>query len=340
MEHQSNKIVRSICLFSESPRDDLFTKAEKLENVLSSENFLVQTKRFCFAESSIAIVNQWTSDPSHYLSVGSLQRDVAQQQLSDFLRSDNLSFNLDLTDGILMSDVDFLFEIIQKQPQKTFNFAYTFHNELGSPYFPSATYHQPGFALGLQPTDLSEGCKYLEEWLQRMRQVWHELIALFANRADFLGIDSSIAPLFSGKSSLVHWVKQHYGSLAQTTTTDFFLKITEFIKKENPKPVGLCGLMFPCLEDFELAEEYAKGQFTMERNLFLSLHSGLGVDTYPIGIDESKQRVLEILCVIQKLSNKYHKPLSARFVSDGKSKIGQMTNFENQYLKDTVIRNL
>ena len=118
------------------------------------------------------------------------------------------------------------------------------------------------------------------------------------------------------------------------------MKITDFIKKENPKPLGLCGLMVPCLEDFELAEEYAKGNFTIERNLFLSLNSGLGIDTYPIGTDEDIEKVTQILKLVQALSNKYQKPLSVRFVSDGKAKIGEKTDFKNKYLQDVIIRKL
>ena len=77
-----------------------------------------------------------------------------------------------------------------------------------------------------------------------------------------------------------------------------------------------------------------------QRNLFLSLQSGLGVDTYPIGVDESPRRVLEILTVLQRLSQRYDKPLSARFVSDGRARIGERSDFGNQYLKDVVIRPL
>lgn len=58
----------------------------------------------------------------------------------------------------------------------------------------------------------------------------------------------------------------------------------------------------------------------VEKNIYLSLHSGVGIDTYPIGIDE--------------------KPLSARFVSDGKAKIGEETDFKNKYLKDVLIKPL
>ncbi len=118
------------------------------------------------------------------------------------------------------------------------------------------------------------------------------------------------------------------------------MEITKFIKKENPNPIVLCGLMLPCLEDYDLAKEYENGNFTMERNIYLSLHSGLGIDTYPVGINESPQKILEILKLIQALSNKYKKPLSARFVSDGKAKIGEKTDFQNQYLKDVIIRSL
>jgi uncharacterized protein (UPF0210 family) len=126
----------------------------------------------------------------------------------------------------------------------------------------------------------------------------------------------------------------------QSVTTDIYTRITKFIKEQNPKPVGLCGMMLPCAEDFELTAEYEQGNFSIERNVFLSLHSGLGIDTYPIGVDEKPERVLEILKLLQALSNKYYKPLSARFVSDGKAKIGEYTDFQNPYLKDCIVRSI
>lgn len=94
------------------------------------------------------------------------------------------------------------------------------------------------------------------------------------------------------------------------------------------------------VEDIELAKEYEKGNFSIERNVYLSLHSGLGIDTYPIGIDEDQMKVTGILTLVQGLSNKYKKPLSVRFVSDGKAKIGEKTDFNNQYLKDVTVRPL
>jgi uncharacterized protein len=119
-----------------------------------------------------------------------------------------------------------------------------------------------------------------------------------------------------------------------------YTTITKFIKEQNPRPVGLCGMMLPCAEDFELTAEYEAGNFSIERNIYLSLHSGLGIDTYPIGLDEKPERVVEIMKLLQSLSSKYNKPLSARFVSDGKAKVGDKSDFQDQYLKDCVIRSL
>ncbi|MFH1744910.1 MAG: DUF711 family protein [bacterium] len=251
------------------------------------------------------------------------------------------SFNLDLTEKqITENDVEILFEIIKNGANKTFNFSYVFNNPPSSPFFPSGSYYQNGFSIGLQPTDLSRDCKNVAEWLEKMKGVWEETNLLLKPIDGYLGIDSSIAPLFQGSSSLVNFVKRLGLDFNHSATTDIYTIISKFIKENNPKPIGLCGLMFPCLEDFELAEEYEKGNFNIERNIFLSLHSGLGIDTYPIAVNQSKERVVEILKLLQQLSNKYKKPLSARFVSDGKAKIGEKTDFNNQYLKDVVVREL
>lgn len=98
--------------------------------------------------------------------------------------------------------------------------------------------------------------------------------------------------------------------------------------------------MLPCLEDFELAEEYEAGNFSIERNIFLSMHCGLGIDTYPIGIDESPERIFEVLRLLHGFSTRYNKPMMARLISDGQAKVGEMTNFRNDFLKDVVVRKL
>ena len=336
----SNKVIRSICYFADVLDVEIWERITEIANQLEAHDYTIQTKRICSDRGSIKTIDSTFEGYPLYLSVGALDRESTNNQLDDFLQARDISFNLDLSEDVQPEDADLLFKIVGQQPDKTFSFAYTFNNEASSPYFPSASYRQNGFSIGLQPTGLSEGCETVNEWLGEMKSVWNEVCSILDGEPDFLGIDSSVAPLFRGKSSLVNFIRRFYSSFSKSVTSDIYSRIASFIKDENPKPVGLCGIMFPCLEDFELAEEYEKGKFSIERNLFLSLHCGLGIDTYPVGIDEYPNRVFEILCLLQGLSQKHNKPLSARFVSDGKAKIGERTNLENQFLKDVVVRQL
>ena len=335
------KIIRTVCVFTDNPDDSVLSKLDSIVEKLEIHGYIVQTKRVASTVEQLDRLLNLSQQGIDYISIGSVNLEQAKQIMSSFYENKALSFNMELArEEINEEHVDVLQQIIATKASKTFSFTYTFNNTPSSPYFPSAVYEKNGFAVGLQPTDLSEGCNSLQEWLDIMKQVWNEIAELFADDKDFLGIDSSIAPLFEGSSSFVNFVKRLGHSFESTVTTNMYTTITKFIKEQNPKPVGLCGMMLPCTEDFELTAEYEAGSFSIERNIYLSLHSGLGIDTYPIGIDEKPERVIEILKLLQSLSNKYSKPLSARFVSDGKAKIGNQSDFQDQYLKDCVIRSL
>jgi len=276
-----------------------------------------------------------------YAAIGSLDLEAAIDADPVFTNAGNCAFHLDLGEtDIEAAHVDYFQKLVREAPQKTFSFAFMFLNVPSSPYFPSAKFEKEGFSLGMQSTDLSAGCSSLDEWFDKQRQVWAELNDLFSEYRDFLGIDSSVAPMFEGDSSLVSFLTRLKGGWNDVVVSDSFLRITKFIKDENPKPVGLCGLMLPCLEDFELAAKYQEGQFTVERNIFMSLHSGLGIDTYPIAANEKPAAILDVLKLLQGLSRKYSKCMSARFISDGKARVGERTNFNNEYLKDVTIRPL
>ncbi|MFH1398596.1 MAG: DUF711 family protein [Candidatus Woesearchaeota archaeon] len=335
------KIIRTICVFTKEPNQEIEDKLSRLEKIFADKGYTIQTKRICSPQKSFSGIKSIVQDKSILLSIGSLNYEETKEKIDDFIKAKSVAFNLDLTNEKI-KDIhsNILFKIINKGPASTFSFAYTFNNPVSSPYFPSAVYEKDGFAIGLQPTDLAVGCNSIQEWLDKIKECWEEIISILEMQEEFLGIDSSIAPLFMGQSSLVNFVRRLYPSFNESVLTDIFLQMARFIKDQNPKPIGLCGLMLPCLEDFELAEEYEIGNFSVERNIFLSLHSGLGIDTYPIGVNEDVKKVTNILKTVQELSNKYKKPLSVRFVSDGIAKIGEKTNFQNQYLKDITIRRL
>lgn len=336
------KIIRTICLFTKNITPTNLAQLNKIANLLTKNKFIIQTKRICLSRYRNNLNCDEFKKQEILVGMGSISFDQANKILPDFLHSKNKSINLDLThENITTKHVEILFKIIKLAPQNTFNFTYGFNLPASSPYFPSAKFDREGFSIGLQPTNLAESCNSLPQWFEKMKIVWQELYDLLKSIPGFLGIDSSIAPLFSDKSSFMHVINKISGyNFSRSVTTDIYTSISKFIKEANPKPIGLCGLMFPCLEDFELAAEYEAGNFNIERNIFLSLHSGLGVDTYPIAINENCERVVEVLRLIQQLSNKYKKPLSARFVSDGKAKTGEKTNFKNQYLKDIIIKKL
>lgn len=342
-----NKIIRTVCLFTKAPGAEAVQRVQHLADILSRNDFTVQTQRIVSPDIGFKEIEEKVDTPDIFCGLGTpapvdeTLKMLADGGMDEFLETGNVSFNLDLTDTPPSdSHVNVLFDIIKKKPAKTFNFTYVFNNPPSTPFFPAATYETEGFAVGLQPTDLAEDCATLVQWLMKTKTVWHHIATLLDKEKGFLGIDSSVAPLFGGSSSLIYFIKRLGMTLDQSVLTDTYLKISRFIKTANPCPVGLCGIMFPCLEDFELAAEYERGEFSIERNIFLSLHSGLGIDTYPIGIDEDPRRVKDILSVLRGLSNKYQKPLSARFVSDGKARIGEKTDFQNQYLKDVVIKKL
>lgn len=335
-----DKIVRSICYFTEELGSHTEEELDKIENVLTSNGFEVQTKRICAPNKGFKQLKQQIENDELFLSVGT-KDSLTEEVKKDFFSAEDVAFNLDLTEKVIeMRHVDFLFEMNEKSPESTFSFCFAFNNPSSSPYHPPAEYEEEGFSIGLQPTNLSKDCESMDEWLGNMKQVWDEINQLFEDREDFLGIDSSIAPFMEDEGSLVNFIKRLGMSFNESVVTDTYMRITEFIEEENPNPAGLCGLMLPCLEDLELAEEYEKGNFSIERNIYLSLHSGLGIDTYPIGVDEDREKVLEILETVQKLSNKHDKPLSIRFVSDGKSKIGDKTQFDSQYMGDVKVRSL
>jgi uncharacterized protein len=337
----ANRIVRTLCVFSREASAGDLTRLRVLSARLEEAGFSLQTVRICSPGADPQALEAAVPRPDVMLSLGTLSFDLLPDFFPRFLRTDRVAFNIDLTHAdIGESQVRVLLDMISHRPENTFRFAYVFCHVPSSPFFPSARYERDGFVLGLQATDLSAGCSSVGQWLERMRGTWLELEAVFEDEPDFLGIDSSIAPLFEGDSSLLHFLHRLGYSLEESVTSDLFLRMTAFVKEQNPRPIGLCGLMLPCLEDFELAREYERGAFTVERNLFASLQSGLGIDTYPLGIDERPERVAQLLRLVQGLARKFDKPLSVRLVSDGKARIGERTDFGNRYLKDVIVRPL
>lgn len=336
-----DKFVRTITYFTDSPSERTTQRLADLSGRLEGRGYTIQTTRVVSKGKDIGALTDTLGDSGAALSVGTLSLGSAKRQLREFFAAGNTNFNVDLTRAdIGPAHVDFFLRVAAEQPSHTFNFNYVFNNPGSTPFFPAANYERRGFAVGLQPTNLARTAASLQDWLNAVRSCWREIDHEFRRDDDFLGIDGSIAPFSTGPSSLVNFVKRLGYTFERSTTSTVYVTTTEFLRTQNPRAIGLNGLMLPCLEDGELTAEYDAGRFPVERNIFLSLHSGLGIDTYPVGLDEDPARMLEVLRLTQALSNKHRKALSVRFASDGRARIGDRTDFRSEYLNDCTIRPL
>jgi len=202
------KIIRTICLFSDQISNQEIEKLENIFHLLTEKGFSIQTKRICLSNYKTQIYDKELSNKQILLGLGEQTFERLRENFTDFLKSDNKAINFDLTnENITTEHVDMLFKIIENKSDNTFRFTYGFNLPVSSPYFPSAKFDQKGFSIGLQPTDLSENCKSVHEWLEKMRTVWDEIDLLLKSIDGYLGIDSSIAPLFQNSSSLINFIK-------------------------------------------------------------------------------------------------------------------------------------
>lgn len=337
------KIIRSICYFTARPGQQALARLDALAARFSKAGYEVQTLRLACPDAAYSVEELQALCKGRedvLLSVGHLQPEEYRANEAAFLRSPNIFFHRRIDEGFAPSDWPMLQGWWRDAPLKSFHFAFNANCPLSSPFFPSARYEREGFSIGLQSTNLALGAGSFGLWLQRMRQVWEELAELLAKEEDALGIDSSVAPLGSGAGSLLYWLQQWFGPWPSMSLRPELVELTNFLKTENPWPVGLCGLMLPCLEDFELAKAYEQGQFSLERNLYLSLHSGLGIDTYPAPLDSSQEELSRLGNLLLALAKKHKKCLSMRLISDGKAKRGMQSDFQNKYLQDVQVRGI
>jgi hypothetical protein len=195
---EQHKIVRTVCLFIDRPSKAAVARLEHVANRLSDN----QTRRLCSPDFDGVFSLDREGDGSIFLSVGRVRFDEAGAVLHQFCNAKRVDFNVDLThEPVTVRHTRLLTDIIKKNAAKTFSFAYTFNNVLSSPYFPSAAYEKNGFAVGLQSTSLSDGCQKIEQWFERMKAAWSEIDLLFSAEEGYLGIDTSIAPLFADSGS-------------------------------------------------------------------------------------------------------------------------------------------
>ena len=155
----------------------------------------------------------------------------------------------------------------------------------------------------------------------------------------FMGVDPTPAPL--GDVSIATAMEAYTGAkFGSSGTMTAALIITTAVKAVPVKQIGYSGLMVPVMEDKGLAKRWAEGDYTTDALLAYSAVCGTGLDTIPLPGDVSEEQIARIFGDVASLAWKWHKPLSARLLPVQGKKVGEMTEFNDEYLFNTTIHAL
>ncbi len=155
----------------------------------------------------------------------------------------------------------------------------------------------------------------------------------------YMGLDATPAPLrdVSIGRAIEKYTGSRFGSSGTMTAASL---ITRAVAALPVKHVGYSGLMLPILEDSRLAERWREGAFTIDSLLAYSAVCGTGLDTIPLPGDVTEEQLVRILGDVASLAVKWHKPLTARLQPVSGKKAGEVTEFEDPFLVNTLIRPL
>jgi len=153
---------------------------------------------------------------------------------------------------------------------------------------------------------------------------------------EFVGVDPTPAPLadVSIATAIENFTGAKFGSSGTLTAARI---ITAAVKSVPVKQIGYSGLMVPVMEDKVMAQRWAEGTFNMDSLLAYSAMCGTGLDTVPLPGDISVEQMERIYGDVASLAVKWDKPLSARLQPVPGKKAGEMTEYQDPYLFNTVI---
>jgi uncharacterized protein (UPF0210 family) len=236
--------------------------------------------------------------------------------------------------------------------QGTFNFAATAMLKPLGPFYPGAYHTGAGkqFAIGF------EGAGVVAEVFARDKGdadvattdlaaalTKHALVADgIGNRVaahtgwEFVGVDPTPAPLgeVSIATAIENFTGARFGSSGTLTAARI---ITAAVKSVPVKQIGYSGLMVPVMEDKVMAQRWAEGTFNVDSLLAYSSVCGTGLDTIPLPGDISVEQMERIYSDVASLAVKWNKPLSARLQPVPGKKAGDMTEYQDPFLFNTVI---
>lgn len=153
---------------------------------------------------------------------------------------------------------------------------------------------------------------------------------------EFVGVDPTPAPLgdVSIATAIENFTGAKFGSSGTLTAARI---ITAAVKSVPVKQTGYSGLMVPVMEDKVMAQRWADGTFNIDSLLAYSAVCGTGLDTVPLPGDITVEQMERIFSDVASLALKWNKPLSARLQPVPGKKAGDMTEYQDPFLFNTVI---
>lgn len=236
--------------------------------------------------------------------------------------------------------------------QGTFNFAATAMLKPLGPFYPGAYHTGAGkqFAIGFEGAgvvaevfardkgDVDVATTDLTAALTKHARVADGIGNRIASQTgwEFVGVDPTPAPLgdVSIAAAIENFTGAKFGSSGTLTAARV---ITAAVKSVPVKQTGYAGLMVPVMEDKLMAQRWAEGTFNVDSLLAYSSVCGTGLDTIPLPGDISVEQMERIYGDVASLALKWNKPLSARLQPVPGKRAGEMTEYQDPFLFNTVI---
>jgi uncharacterized protein (UPF0210 family) len=300
-----------------------------------------------------------------YVAMGPvLQNDIEGfDVITEILRTTESVFTsasfADVENGLSLSMARSCAEVIQEvstiSPDGFANlrFAALANVAPGSPFFPAA-YHRGGssaLAIATEAADLAitalrditsaqVASRILIETIEGHADVLSRTSRPIAAQFDvrFWGIDFSFAPFPEELRSLGTAMKAFgvpsVGQVGSSTAAAF---LADCLDSAQFQRIGFCGLFFPVLEDFVLAQDAAEGSLTIKDLLLYATICGTGLDTIPLPGDITLDALYAVLLDLGALALRHNKPLTARLMPIPGKQAGDQVHFDFAYFADSRV---
>lgn len=361
--------IRETVKFLSTARDEFRRGGFEVEGIrLATQPFPLYTRGLDHAAALklLAKISALSEELQFAPSIGPAMLDDSDDTASVDLLIDALSTPTRLNASLIVASDDgihwngirqsarLIKAVSERSPggQNNFNFAAIAMLKPYGPFFPGA-YHlgdsNKTFAVGLEGANVvadvfqhdqnprSAESRLLAELTTHLTAA-ENIATQIASTSGwrYAGIDPTPAPLgdVSIGRALEAFTEGPVGSPGTMTASAI---ITRAVQAVPVKRVGYSGLMIPVMEDKILAQRWAEGTFTLDSLLAYSSVCAGGLDTIPMPGDISEARLAQIIGDVATLAYKWHKPLAARLLPSPHRKAGELTDFHDSRMGNTVI---